>query len=212
VPIIDLPNYSEYMLNENIEYDEHDLLLDGLFNYNPVNYKKHIINYDHIHDYDSCYNLYFHTETGLVLEYIDNHFKVFGKCDGCHNYIEHEHNSNSRINKLNYNDMILAYKYHLLSDMQYFIIDKKFRLDVIQIEPNMYLDLFSGYIFTLCDLTKLGSPKLTTPRIIFKIDENNNFQHLELEDYFDTGEYGFKIDKTIYSLCKSKLNINDTKI
>ena len=102
VPIIDLPNYSEYMLNENIEYDEHDLLLDGLFNYNPVNYKKHIINYDHIHDYDSCYNLYFHTETGVVLEYIDNHFKVFGKCDGCHNYIEHEHNSNSRINKLNY--------------------------------------------------------------------------------------------------------------
>lgn len=203
IPKIDLPNYSEYIYNGNEEYDDHNLKIDGLFNYTSNDYIKNIIKPEDIEIYDYDYNLFFHNKTGIILEYVNDNFKIFGKCDEF---------DNNKINKLNYTDMILAYKYHMLNDMQYFIIDGKFRLDVIRIKSNidLYLDLFSGYIFTLYDISQdTNNIELITLGVILKIDEDNVLNMLTLEDYFATGEYGFKVNKNTYSLYKNKLKINN---
>jgi hypothetical protein len=209
IPRINLPNYSEYMYGK-IEYDDTDIIVNVLYNYHHVNRVRHTIDNKDIHLFDSENNLYIHSKTNILLEYIDNQVKIHGK-------FSIEDDGEHKVSSLNYSDMMLAYKYNLLTDMQYFIIDGKFRLDVICIKGNinLYLDLFSGYIFMLCDLIPKvpDGRSLITPAVMFKIDNlSDGFNLLSFEDYFDTAEYGFKINENVYSLTGKILNVDQKMI
>lgn len=189
IPSSILINYSSYMYNCDNEYNENNISIKGPFNYEIYEYSNKQIDEDDLEVYDQRNKLYIHSDTNIILKYNNNkNLEIFGKY-------------NHKIDTLNYNDVLKAYKYGLLSNIQYFIVNDNFRLDVIPIK-NMYLDLVSGYIFSLCIDNTTGDQ---TCLISYKIDINGNICILEFEDYFITAEYGFKINLNMYKLNNNNL-------